>query len=94
MNKQGNVFASNTIFVLSSIFGIGLLTMLVINPAIHAFIKPALLSTTTGEMNTMLTAKYNFVLGFVDFLPYILFTIGIIYLLILIFRKERTDVYG
>ncbi|MFW6377432.1 MAG: hypothetical protein ACOCZ5_02180 [bacterium] len=94
MNSKGNVFANNTIFVLTSIFGVGLIMLLVVNPAIHAFVKPALLATTTGEMNEMLTAKYNFVLGFVDILPYILFFIGIIYLLVIIFRKERTEYYG
>jgi len=93
-NKKGNIFTSNAVFVLSSMFGLGLITLLVINPVMHGYIAPSLLSTTTGSMNSMLTEKYNFVLSFVDILPYILFFIGIVYLIILIFRKERTDVYA
>lgn len=60
----------------------------------HGYVSPALIDTTSGDMATMLTEKYDFVLGFVDLVPYTLFFIGIVYLLVLIFRKERTDVYG
>jgi len=94
MNKKGNIFSSNTVFVLSSIFGLGILTLLIINPVLHAYLKPALLNTTTGDMKSMLTSKYDFILSFIDMMPYILFGVAIIYLLILIFRKERTDIYG
>jgi len=93
-NKKGSVFGQNSIFVLSSLFGLGLLVLLVINPVMHGYISPSLLATTSGEMNTMLQGKFAFILGFVDLLPYVLFLIGIIYMLTLIFRKERTDMYG
>jgi hypothetical protein len=93
-NKKGSMFTGNTIFVLVSIFGLGLLTLLIIGPAIQAYIAPALLSTTTGELNTMLSGKIDFILTMLKLVPYILFAIGIIYLLIIIFRKERVEYYG
>jgi len=94
MNNRGNIFTGNTIFVLTSIFGLGLITLLIINPILKGFISPALLATTSGDMTILLTGKYEFILTMVSLMPYILFTIGIIYLLILIFRKERVDYYG
>lgn len=93
-NKKANVFMGNSIFVLSSIFAVGLIMLLVINPALKGYVSPALLGTTTGDMNDMLTEKYDFVISLINIMPYIIFFTGIIYLLVLIFRKERTDYYG
>jgi hypothetical protein len=60
----------------------------------HGYVKPSLLATTTGAMNTMLVDKYAFIMGFLDLLPYMLFATAVIYLLVLIFKKERTETYG
>ena len=92
-NKKGNMFTGNVLFVLMSIFGVGLLVLLVINPALKGYISPALLATTTGAMNAMLAEKYTFIIGMIDIMPYAIFLIGIIYLLVIIFRQEKVSYY-
>jgi len=94
MNKRGNVFTGNAVFVLVALFGLGILTIVVINPAVDAYVRPALLDTTSGEVNTMLEGKYAFIMTMLNLLPYVIFAIAIIYLFVLIFRKERVSYYG
>jgi hypothetical protein len=93
LNKKGNMFTTNIVFVLTSLFGLGILTLLVINPVFESYIKPALLATSTGAMHTMLEGKYAFISSMLQFVPYILFATAIIYILILIFRKEQVQYY-
>lgn len=94
MNKKGTIFTSNTLFVLTSLVGLGLIVLLIINPVLQGMVAPALLATTSGEMTSLLEPKYDFVLSMVKLLPYVLFAIAIIYLLVLIFRKEEVQYYG
>lgn len=94
MANEGSVFTGNAVFVLVSIFAMGILTLLVINPAIDSYVRPALLDTTSGDIHDMLENKYDFIMSMLKLLPYIIFAIGVIYLLVLIFRKEEVSSYG
>lgn len=93
MNKKGQMLASNTMYIMATIFAVGILTMLVINPVLDGYIKPALLGAADSNLAPMLETKYDFVIKMVKIVPYAIFLMGIIYLLVIIFRKERVSQY-
>lgn len=94
VNKKGSMFPRNAIFILSTLFAIGVLTLLVINPMIEAYVKPALLDTASDSIRETIEPKYALITTGLKLIPYALFGIGIIFLLIIIFRKERVQQYG
>jgi len=94
VNKKGSVFPRNAIFVLTSIFGIGVLTLLIINPVIEGFVRPGLLNAASDSIRADIEPGYDMVTLGLKLIPYSLFVIGLIYLLIIIFRKERVQQYG
>ena len=94
VNKKGSMFPRNAIYVLSTMFAIGVLTLLVINPIIEGYVTPALLDTASDSIRETIEPQYALITLGLKLIPYSLFVIGIIYLLIIIFRKERIQQYG
>lgn len=85
------MITQNSMYVLGSIFAIGLLVLLVINPVINAYLEPALVEA--GDDQEMLQNKFDFVTKMVELSPYIIFFTGIIYLVLIIFRSEKVTRY-
>jgi len=83
----------NSVYILATIFAIGLIVLLVLNPAIKGYLEPTILDTVDGSTLELLESKYNFLFSMIDKIPYVLFISGIIYLFILIFRGEKVQKY-
>ena len=88
------MFTQNSVYVLTVMFAVGILTMIIMNPILDGYIKPALLDTTTTEIREDLEPRMDFAISMVKLVPYTIFLSAIIYLLILIFRKEQVSGYA
>lgn len=93
MNKKGSLFTVNSIYILAVLFGLGILTLLVINPVLSGYIKPALLNAADPSIVDTIEPGMDFTLTMIKYIPYTLFFVAIIYLLILVFRQERVTQY-
>lgn len=83
----------NALAITGVIFSLGLLMLLVVNPALKGFIAPALLAAGTPEVQAQIAGNYDFILTMVNLVPYILFFVAIVYLIVIVFRRERYTQY-
>ena len=67
--------------------------LLVVNPALKGFIAPALLAAGTPAVQAQIAGNYAFILTMVNLVPYILFFVAIVYLIVIVFRRERYTQY-
>jgi hypothetical protein len=97
-NKKGYSVGFSWVFGLVSLFGIGIM-YIVFSQVFKAHLVPTITTmvnssgidaATVTEVNTGIT-KY---MAFFDFLPFILFFVVVLYMVIVAIRKEREDVYG
>jgi len=87
------MFTQNSVYILTVMFAVGILTIVIMNPILDGYIKPALLDTATPAIQADLEPRMDFAIKMVKLVPYTIFFSGIIYLLILIFRKEQVSGY-
>jgi len=83
----------NSLYILSTLFGVGILLLLIINPIIQGYIAPALLSSANAEITEQISGNFAFIIFTLNTIPYILFFTSFIYLLLIIFRKEEVSQY-
>ena len=87
------MFTKNAVYILSTMFAVGILTLLIINPMLDGYIKPALLNTATPAIQADIEPGMDFAISMVKLVPYAIFFTSIVYLLVLIFRKEEVAGY-
>jgi hypothetical protein len=83
----------NSLFVIATLFGLGILIMFLIGPAINSYIAPTLLNAADDDVRETIESKFVFIQFMLDKVPYILFFSALIYIIIIAFRKEEVSVY-
>lgn len=87
------MFTRNAVFVLTTMFAVGIVTLLIINPMLDGYIKPALLETASTAIQEDIGPRMDFAVSMVKLVPYTIFFAAIVYLILIIFRKEKVSSY-
>ena len=97
MNKKGFSPSISWVYGLVSMFGIGVL-YIIFSQVFHGYLVPAIKNQVeVGSIanTTQLTifANIDKYMTFFDFMPYVLFGVIVVYMLVVAFRKEQVETF-
>ena len=98
MNKKSQSLPDGIIYGAITFFVLGIYSWILL-PAIRSYVKPALENYITTQSTiplatqTIILNNYNFVIFMMVTVPAVLFFVTVIYLFILVFRREREPEY-
>lgn len=99
MNKKGYSTGMAWVYGIVSMFGLGVIYMAGTQMALTAYLKPVLenyiteVSTIPMETQTTILANYDQIFKMLNYLPFVLFFIIIVFLFVVGFRKEEEEYY-